>query len=227
MPNAPCIKGNAPECEVHLAQAGSSCNARAMPSVAHGVHLAGRFDDSGSGRIDWLNFGPAGQVRDVLLDGSIRRVGSEYTMRAVPKRRGLEARLPDGRALESIEIRWLAETPKAKQSGPLEVRVEVIDDFALARRAIDRLLAKQPWLFDTAPLARASLMRALFSELGMAERSWCCLDDVGMPPATLDPPEVSASALAKPELLPFVHYCAMCHLTHEQFPPNFLSGDAE
>ncbi len=196
--------------------------------AADGVRLAGRFDGIGGGRIDWLNFGPAGQVRDVLLDGSIRRVGSEYRMRAVPKRKGLEARLPDGRALESIEIRWLAETPKAKESRPLEARVEVIviDDFALARRAVDRLLAKQPSLFDTAPLARASLMRALFSELGMAERSWCCLDDAGMPPATLDPPEVSASALAKPELVPFIHYCAMCHLTHEQFPPNFLSGDS-
>ena len=196
------------------------------PSVARGVNLAGRFDDKGSGRIDWLNFGAAGQVRDVLLKGSIQRVGSEYRLRAVPKRKGLGARLPDGQALENIQIRWLAETLGAKQSKRLEVRVEVIDDFALARRAIDRLLAKQPGLFDTAPLARTSLMRALFSELGMAERSWCCLDDSGMPPVTLDPPEVSASALAKPELLPFVHYCAMCHLTREQFPPNFLSGDA-
>jgi hypothetical protein len=196
-------------------------------SVAHGVHLAGRFDDTGSGRIDWLNFGPAGQVRDVLLDGSIQRAGSEYRMRAVPSRKGLGARLPDGRALENVEIRWLAETAEAKQSRLLEVRVEVtvIDDFGLARRAVDRLLAKQPSLFDGAPLARARLMRALFSELGMAERSWCCFDDTGMPPAVIDPPEVSASALAKPELRPFIHYCAMCHLTNEQFPPNFLSGD--
>jgi hypothetical protein len=196
-------------------------------SVA-GVHLAGRFDDSGSGRIDWVNFGPAGQVRDVVLDGSIQRAGSQYSMRAVPKRKGLEARLSDGRALESVELRWLAETPEAKQSKPLEATVEVtvIDDFALARRAVDRLLANHPALFDGAPLARANLMRALFSELGMAERSWCCIDDAGMPPAALDPPEVSASALAQPELRPFVHYCAMCHLTNERFPPNFLSGDS-
>ena len=198
-------------------------------AVTHGVHLAGRFDDLGRGRIDWLNFGTAGQVRDVLLDGgSIRRMGSEYRMRAVAKRKGLAVRLPDGRALESIEIVWRAVTPQAKQTSPLELRVEVIviDDFALARAAVDRLLAKQPSLFDGAPLARASLMRALFSELGMEERSWCCLDDAGMPPAILDAPEGSADALVKPELQPFVHYCAMCHLTHEQFPPNFLSGDA-
>jgi hypothetical protein len=197
-------------------------------SIAHGVHLAGHIEDSGSGRIDWMNFGPAGQVRDVALDGSIQRAGSQYSMRAVPKRKGLEARLSDGRAVERVEMRWLAETPEAKESRPLEVTVEVtvIDDFALARRAVDRLLANQPALFDDAPLARASLMRALFSELGMTERSWCCIDDTGMPPAALDPPQVSASALAQPELRPFIHHCAMCHLTNERFPPNFLSGDA-
>jgi hypothetical protein len=197
-------------------------------SIVHGVHLAGHIEDSGSGRIDWMNFGSAGQVRDVALDGSIQRAGSQYSMRAVPKRKGLEARLSDGRAVERVEMRWLAETPEAKQSRPLEVTVEVtvIDDFGLARRAVDRLLANQPALFDGAPLARASLMRALFSELGMTERSWCCIDDTGMPPAALDPPQVSASALAQPELRPFIHHCAMCHLTNERFPPNFLSGDA-
>jgi hypothetical protein len=88
------------------------------------------------------------------------------------------------------------------------------------------LLAKQPSLFDDVPLVRTGLMRALFSELGMPERSWCCVEDTEMPPAMLDPPEVNASALETHELQPFFRYCAMCHLTHEQFPPNFLSGDA-
>jgi hypothetical protein len=69
-------------------------------------------------------------------------------------------------------------------------------------------------------------MRALFSEVGMPERSWCCLDDADMPPAMLDPPEVSPGALEVPEWQPFFKFCAMCHLTNERFPPNFLSGDA-
>jgi hypothetical protein len=105
-------------------------------------------------------------------------------------------------------------------------KVAAIDDFAPVRHAVGRLLAKQPSLFDNVPLARANLMRALFSELGMPERSWCCVDDADMPPAMLDPPSASASALATRELQPFLHYCAMCHRTHEQFPPNFLAGDA-
>ena len=111
---------------------------------------------------------------------------------------------------------------------PIEARFEVVvvDDFTLVSQGVDRLLAKQPWLFDDAPLARAGLMRALFSEIGGAERKWCCIDSTDMPPAMLDAPELNASALAEQGLQPFFQYCAMCHLTHERFPPNFLSGDA-
>jgi hypothetical protein len=196
---------------------------------ARGVNLAGRFDHIGSGRIDWLNLGPAGQVRDILIEGEgAKRVGSEYVWRGVLKKAALAARLPDGRALESVEIRWPAQGQEDKGSKSTQARFEVtvIDDFASVRQAVRQLLAKQPALFDNLPLARATLMRALFSELGMPERSWCCFDEAGMPPAMLDPPAVSASAVAKREWQPFFHYCAMCHLTNEQFPPNFLSGDA-
>ncbi|HZP92135.1 MAG TPA: hypothetical protein VFB20_04545 [Burkholderiales bacterium] len=47
-----------------------------------------------------------------------------------------------------------------------------------------------------------------------------------MPPARLDAVEVSASAIEKREWQPFFRYCALCHFTPEQFPPNFLSGNA-
>lgn len=191
-------------------------------ALGQGVALAGLFDAAGNGRIDWLNLGPAGQVRDVTLDsGAMQQVGSELVLRAIPKRRGLAARLHDGRALASVEIRWLAATP-----GSARFEAVVLDDFALARQAIGRMLATQPALFDDVPLVRANLMRALFSELGMPGRSWCCVDDAGMAPAKLDLPQMSPSAIGKREWQPFFQYCGMCHLTEERFPPNFLSGDA-
>jgi hypothetical protein len=196
-------------------------------AAPQGVNLAGRFDERGSGRIAWLNFGPAGQVRDLLFDGEPAwREGSGYTLRAAPKKNGRAARLPDGRTLASVEIQWPA--PQADSSGPIAARFEVVvlDDFALVRQAVDRLLAKQPALFDDGPLVRVSLLRALFAELGMPQRSWCCIDDGDMPPALLDLPEVNASAIEKREWQPFFQYCALCHLTREQFPPNFLSGNA-
>jgi hypothetical protein len=198
-------------------------------TVANGVDLDGRFDTARGGRVGWINFGLAGQARDVVFEtGSAQRLGSEYVLHGVLKANGLAARLPDGRALASAEIRWSAGTSEERQSNSVDARFEVVvlDDFALVRQAVGRLVAKQPALFDGAPLVRARLMRALFSELGMAERSWCCAEDSDMPPPVLDPPEVSASAIEKHEWQPLFRYCAMCHLTHEQFPPNFLSGDA-
>jgi hypothetical protein len=168
-------------------------------------------------------------VRDVLFTGgTLLPAGSEHVLRAVPKKQGLAARLPDSRVLASVEIRWLASAPEAEQSLPIEAHFEavVLDDFSLVRQALDQLLEKQPSLFDDGPLVRASLMRALFSELGMPERSWCCVDDTDMPPAMVDTPEMDATVMAKQELQPFFRYCALCHLTHERFPPNFLAGNA-
>jgi len=198
-------------------------------SASHGVNLAGRFDERGNGRIAWLNFGPAGQMRDLQFKGkAARRTGAEYTLHAIPRKNGHAARLPDGRAIASVEIRWLAAALRENPSRPVKARFDVVvlDDFARVRQAIDRLLANQPSLFDDGPLVRARLMRALFSELGMPERSWCCVDDTDMPPAQIDPPEVSASAFEKREWQPFFQYCATCHFTRERFPPNFLSGNA-
>jgi hypothetical protein len=195
----------------------------------HGVNLAGRFDERGNGRIAWLNFGPAGQVRDLLFQGmAAQRAGSGYALRAIPAKNGLAARLPDGRALASVEIQWPAEATQANPSKPIAARFEVVvlDDFALVRQAIERLLARQASLFDDGPLVRANLLRALFSELGMPERTWCCVDDDDMPAALLDPAELSASAIQVREWQPLFQYCALCHLTREQFPPNFLSGNA-
>ena len=196
-------------------------------ATAHGVNLAGRFDERGNGRIAWLNFGPAGQVRDLLFQGNVaQRNGSESTLRAVPKKNGLAARLPDGRVLASVEIQWPDDAAQASKPIAARFEVVVLDDFALVRQAIERLLARQTSLFDDGPLVRANLLRALFSELGMPERSWCCVDDADMPAVLLDPAEVSASAFQVREWQPLFQYCALCHLTREQFPPNFLSGDA-
>ena len=113
---------------------------------------------------------------------------------------------------------------------------DVVDDFALVRQAIERILEKNPAVFDGGPLMRARLMPALLTELGSSEHSaaeesgrenaWCCIDDTGMPLATRDVPEVDAAVVENELLRPFVRYCATCHLTAEQFPPNFLSGKA-
>ena len=194
-------------------------------AAAQTAGLAGRFDDTGSGRIDWLNLGAAGTIRDLQLTGeAARRIGADHVLRAMPRARPLAPRLPDGRSLAGVEIRWT----EAKASAPVTAQITIVlaDDFMLVRRAVDRMLAAQPSLFDDVALARAPLMGALSAALGMPERLWCCADDSRMPPARLDPPQVSASALEHPELQPFFRACATCHFSQERFPPNFLTGDA-
>jgi len=204
----------------------SELKLKCIRSHGIGVHLAGRFDGAGGGRIGWLDLGPAGQLRDIPFEHTpVQRVGSEYILHAAAKGQTLAARLPDGRSLTAFEVRW--PVTAAKEAEPLAATIEisVTDDFALARQAVDRLLEKHPSVFDEAPLARSRLMRALSSELGMPDRAWCCADDDAMPPAQVDQAVVNPSAIAQHELQPFFRYCSVCHLTRETFPPNFLAGD--
>jgi hypothetical protein len=197
--------------------------------AAQSLNLAGRFDEGGKGRIDWLSLGPAGRMREVALAGEIGRAGAERRLRAALKpRQGLTPRFPDGRALASIEIRWPS-APGAGDARPVDASVEVavLDDFAPVREALTRLAERQPALFDDVPLARARLLPALLAELGAAPRAWCCADAEGMPPAALEPVEVDPSAVAQPALQPFFRACASCHMSPERFPPNFLAGGAQ
>lgn len=220
-------------------------NCTADTRAEQSVKLVARIEDSGKGRIDWINFGPAGTLRDVDLTGSpVQSTNAGYVVHAIPKKTALATRLHDGRRLAGMEIRWSAEPVQDGKAQPIDAQFEavVVDDFALVQAAIDRLLEKQPALFDNVPLIRARLMPALLAELGAPEesapeksppeesfdskKSWCCVDNTGIPTATLDVPEADAAVLVNEKLQPFFRYCATCHFTGERFPSNFLSGKA-
>lgn len=201
----------------------------ADPRADHAVNLVAHIEENGNGRIGWLNFGPAGTLRDIDLTGSrVQVTDTGYMSRTGPKKATLATRLPDGRRLAGIEIRWAANAMQASEAQPIDAQLEavVVDDFALVRHAIDRLLEHDPALFDSGPLVRARLMPALLAELGAPRKSWCCAGGTGMPPATLETLEVDPTAMGDEKLQPFFRYCAMCHFTGERFPPNFLSGEA-
>jgi hypothetical protein len=196
------------------------------PGASDAVHLAARFDVRGRARVEWLNFGSAGEVRELQLEGlPADQAGVRPTSFAIAQRNGLTRRLRDGRSIASIALRWPADVSIADE---VTVEVTLVDDFTQVRDAIERLLAEQPSLFDSTPLARARIMPALFSELGMRSRTWCCVDDSsGIAPAATDPAEHNANAFVQEELQPFFRHCGTCHLTREAAPPNFLAGDAE
>ena len=201
----------------------------ADPRAERTVNLVAHIEANGSGRIDWMNFGAAGTLRDVDLTASPPQAAdAEHVLRAAPKKVAPTTRLPDGRRLASVEIRWPASVKKASEP---QFEAIVIDDFAPVNRAIDQLLQDQPALFDNVPLMRARLMPALLSELGALEKTapaadWCCVNGTAMPAAMIEGPEVDPAAMSNEKLQPFYRYCAMCHFTAERFPPNFLSGKA-
>jgi len=188
------------------------------------------------GTVDRLVLRDGGELRDLDV-GSGKVVATKggtqaelYLARGV-----LHARGPDGRAVESLQLHWPTD---ASTESPGEARVAVVDDFAALRQAIATLVVQTESgaldVFGAKPLRRASLMPALFAQLGMAPARWCCVADAGMAPPRLDAdrytsvdPHPPTNAAASPALQPFYRYCANCHQTRDTLPPNFLYGDAE
>ena len=201
----------------------------ALPGVENSISLIGHAQNKGEARFDRTNFGAAGKPGDIdLATNPTRLVDGEYVLNAVPGPTGITTRLRDGRRLVSVNLTWSAAAAQENPGRSINVGVEAVfaDDFIHVRQAIDRLMEQDPTLFDDQPLMRASLMPALLAQLdpSVHDKSWCCTDDAAMPPVTRDAPEVDAAAMGNENLRPFFRYCATCHLTGEEFPPNFLSG---
>ena len=159
--------------------------------------------------------------------GNVLKTHVTLVQARAPRRARLATRLPDGRRLASMEIRWRGGASGDVAAAPLQAQFQavVVDDFALVQAAIDRLLDTAPGLFDGV-LMRARLMPALLAELGASAQTWCCVDGTAIPPARRAAPEVDAAVLGDEKLQPLFRYCATCHFTGERFPPNFLSGEA-
>ena len=229
------------QCTARRDSSGSRLKLRCTkdPAAEHSVSLTGHVEDSGKGRLERLNFGPAGKLRSIDLNvDPVQSTNGGYVLHAVPEKAPLTTRLPDGRRLTGVKVRWSADAAQDNAAQSIDARFEAIfvDDFTLVHQAIERMLEQNPELFDGVPLMRARLMPALLRELASPEQSasehtghensWCCIDDTGMPSATRDAPEIDTAAVTNEKLRPFFRYCATCHLTAEQFPPNFLSGNA-
>lgn len=134
----------------------------------------------------------------------------------------LHARLPDGNALGTLVLEW-HETSADSTSVP--ARLSVLTDFTLVDEALRSLVQqagdKRSNTLSGLPYRRASVMPALFGELGMDRLDWCCIDTVAMPVVARE----TTKYLEIAELKPFYQYCATCHASASAFPPNFLYGD--
>jgi hypothetical protein len=138
---------------------------------------------------------------------------------------GQRIRMPDGTAIESIELAW-----RDAIGAPADIAghatVSVVDDFAPLRQTLDA------WSSDlrAAPLSMqpfdaSKLMAELLARLG-ATRGACCETAGAWPEPSVEPP-LPATPTRGPTR-PFAAFytaCASCHATSEPTPPNFLSGD--
>lgn len=205
------------------------------PRTEDALSLVGHVENSGKGNLERMSVGPAGTLQNVGLNGApVQTTDAGYLLHAAPNNPALSTRLPDGRRLTGVKVSWALGANQADDAQSIDARFEaaVVDDFVLVRQAIDRMLEQNPALFDDVPLMRARLMPALLAQLRAPEdtapeKTWCCIDDRGMPSAAHDAPEVDATVMRNEKIRPLYRYCATCHLTAEQFPPNFLSGKAD
>lgn len=218
---------------------------------AGGITADGFFyvgaDRSVRGEVRRLTLGEAVSFEELDFAGAGIAVAdgtSRLTVRPTVKRTGRHARLPDGNAIESVDLSWGTvieedfgpsdEVPDYPSNG--RIVVTVISDFTPVREAVAALAteaeADPAGVMSDRPFRRASLMRALFDRLGLSSGAWCCEDDSGFPPVAVETSlgvsdDMSGDEAAAPILDTFAAYCGTCHARTDRFPANFLHGDQD
>jgi len=154
-------------------------------------------------------------------------------------RSGRHVRLLSGTAVAGIQIRWPRTTdemfPQEEQFTGTAT-LTLMDDFTPVNDAISALVQqsdkKRVHVFSSEPFRGTKVMQALFSQLGLTPTDWCCDDLTNMPPVNVASSSAPAdlnlqvSLKEKAAVRSFYRYCATCHRTPSNSPPNFLYGDA-
>jgi hypothetical protein len=210
------------------------CAAASEPALA----VEGRLYFSGQ----HLQRGAFDRIRvqdDTLNDVSVSAdiVASASGIDLSLQRGALQARRRNGNALTTLRLQWPAAAALAanftghlvlderQDYPPLSAAVQALSELTIAGKSD---------VFTAEPLRRASLMPALFTQLGIAASPACCLDAAGLPAPRLEPGvtlDLTAQSGLEPRrataLRNLQRYCAPCHDSAERFPPNFLSGDLD
>ena len=157
-----------------------------------------------------------------VTGGAVRPSGAalEATLTLAQAATGLRARRANGEAVESLVL-----SPGGRGL------LRTVDDFAALRAAVHALArrtgAGELDVLGARPFRRASVMKALGTELGLPPVAWCCDDDALLPDPVYDTHPRDAPAAAPGAATgqgTFLHYCGRCHDSEDRFPPNFLHG---
>lgn len=197
------------------------------------ISLSGRLERQGDqllgGAIDRSSPAYPG-VREIgVRPAPITRTARGAEIELDLLRAGVALRLPDGNSVTRVTLRWNALHPTSvDESITGEADVWVNEDFAPVTDAIHALADAsrngQNDAFSARPFRRATVLSALFAQLGRPGQVWCCVDDAGMPPPAAV--EDARGMATTPGLAPFMRACGSCHGGRENFPPGFLYGGA-
>jgi hypothetical protein len=151
--------------------------------------LRGEADGGASGLIDRLRAGASGPGGLAVEDATLSRTEAGWTARFRLRDvvTGLNLRIAGGNAVRAITLRW----PSGPTDAPVAATatLDVATDFQVLEAAVDAIAtetrARRSDALADAPFRRVALLRPLFDRLGMAPRTWCCLDGDRLPPPRL------------------------------------------
>jgi hypothetical protein len=160
-----------------------------------GLSMEGQFyikqGEETRGTIERLLIGESEKLIKLTISGpeiAYSDSGGEVLLSLEQPIGGIHARLTNGPALERLTLRWNGLAPE--DAGPSEELrrhpdngtsvLSVVDDFARLRAALTALVQETENRMNDAlsnkPIQGGALMRALFAQLGMKPRQWCCAD---------------------------------------------------
>ncbi len=178
----------------------------------------------------------------VHTGGQVKVDGEQWgvDLQLSQQRSGRHLRLADGSAIQGLRIRW----PKGPDEGGLlpsqqqfvgTATLTVMNDFQVVGSSIAAIIAQPEsplGIFADKPFRGTKAMQVLFKQLGLTPTDWCCDDLTSMPPVNVVMSSAPAdlnlqvSLKEKGAVRTFYRYCATCHRTPSNSPPNFLYGDA-
>ena len=189
------------------------------------------------GILHWLELGESIRLLDLTFPETMiqRRQGHwQVNVPLYHKHSGLHARMPDGNAIQHLQLSGQDALGTQQLLLPpvvftAEANLPVMDDFAPVRRVIAEMTTEaetgQSNLFDNKPFRSLEVMAALFSKLGLLPTRHCCQSTDAMPAAHLETVNaVTDSNNGDDQSKLFYRYCGRCHHTDNRFPPPFLAG---
>jgi len=187
-----------------------------------------------------FRLGDRADFEELSLSANTASAGQAVSLTPLVKRTGLHPRMPDGAAIESIDLSWEAiveedfgpadEFPVYADNG--RMLVTLAQDFTPVEFAIDELGREASDIFSDRPFHRGAVIGSLLQRMGESGALPCCSLEEDIPaflveaPVLQVTPEAGEADTAAVVGQAFDVYCKTCHGSSEPFPANFLRSDS-